>query len=336
MLRGRTVKAVVLLAAVLFAFGTAFAQGSRNQKMLHVTVIVKGTNLGYWQDVFDGARAAAKKLGDVKLTLTGPAAQTDVAQEVSMLNTAVSSKPDAIVIAPTKKKPLDPGIQKATKEGIPVIVIDSHADTTDYASFLATNDVAAGKLAGKEFIKFLKKKTGKAAGQVAYLTSEPGSGSLPQRDKGFLDVMKKYPGIKVVAHQYGNSSAATALSKTSDFLTRYPKLVGVFADNEKMADGAARAFAQANAQKSKVLVTFDSDSSILKNIKNGVIDATIVQDPYMEGYAGVMYGVMAHDGAQLPKDVATHVQAVTKANIGTSALQGLLHPKQRQLEPYVG
>lgn len=330
--RSRSVKVFgVLVVTLALGLGTAFAQ-----KTLHVTVIVKGTNLGYWQDVFDGARAAAKKLGDVKVTLTGPAAQTDVAQEVSMLNTAISSKPDAIVIAPSKKKPLDPGIEQATKDGIPVIVIDSAAATSDYASFLATNNVAAGKLAGREFIKFLKQKTGKAAGEVAYLTSEPGSGSLPQRDKGFLDVLKQYPGIKIVAHQYGNSDAATALSKTSDFLTRYPKLVGVFADNEKMADGAARAFAQANVSKSKVLVTFDSDSSILKNIKNGVIDATIVQDPYMLGFAGVMYGVMAHYGAQLPKDLGTNVKAVTKANIGTPALQGFLHPKQRALKPYVG
>jgi ribose transport system substrate-binding protein len=161
-------------------------------------------------------------------------------------------------------------------------------------------------------------------------------GSLQQRDKGFLSVIKKHPNIHVVAHRYGKADAAQALQTTEELLTAHPNLVGIFADNNLMADGAGRVFASKKSTRSKVLVSFDADSKILSYIKDGAIDASIVQDPYMIGFDGVMYGVMAHYGAKLPAFTDTVAKAITKQNVNTPALKGFLHPHQRKLKPYTG
>lgn len=324
-------KAGLVLGLILSLAAPAAFAGDN----LNMVVIVKGTTSPYWQFVDDGAKAAAKKFG-VHLTLSGPPVETDIAKEISMLESAIAKQPDAIIVAPTAYKPLSPAIKKASHDGIPVIVMDSAASTHQYAAFVATNNVQAGKLAGQQFIRFLKKKHGKAAGDIAYLTSTPGVGSLQQRDKGFLDVIKQHPGIHVVAHRYGKDDPAQALQETNNLLTAHPNLVGVFADNEIMADGAGKAFESDKSTRSKVLVAFDSDNKILSYVKKGVIDATVVQDPFMIGFDGVAYGVLAHYGAKLPAFTNTGAKAVTKANIGSASLQGYLHPQKRTLTPYVG
>lgn len=327
---------ICILACFLCAWTlNASAAESSTMSSLDIVVLVKGTTSPYWQFVFDGAKAAAKQLG-VHVTLTGPSVETQIEKQISMLENAIARNPAAIVVAPTAYKPLVPAIKKATDSGIPVVVMDSAADTNAYASFVATDNVAAGKLAGEQFVKYLKQKTGKDAGNIAYLTSTPGVGSLQQRDKGFLDVIKKHPGIHVIAHRYGKDDPATALSVTNNLLTAHPNLVGIFADNEIMADGAGKAFESDKSTRSKVLVAFDSDDKILSYIKGGAIDATVVQDPYMIGYAGVMYGVMAHFGTRLPRFVNTGATAVTKANMDTPELEGFLHPSKRKLTPYLG
>ena len=85
-------------------------------------MIVKATTSQYWATVFDGADAAAKKLG-VSLSKLGASAETDVAQEVSILENAVQSKPAGIVISATNAQALAHPIAAATDAGIPVIVI---------------------------------------------------------------------------------------------------------------------------------------------------------------------------------------------------------------------
>jgi ribose transport system substrate-binding protein len=326
----------LMLFVVLALFGLASAQGTSNLSSLKVAVIVKATNSQYWQYVFAGAKQAAKDLG-VSIDTLGAPAESDIAQEISIMENAITKQPDAIVIAPTAAKPLAAPIEKATKAGIPVIIIDSSTTTDAYASFLATDNEAAGRLAADQLASFIKKSTGKAAGKVAYLTALPGVGSLTARDKGFTEEMAaKYPDIKIVAHRYGNNDAAKALSAADDIITKTPDLIGIFADNNMMGDGAGRAIQENNLKDKVALVAFDTDDQELSFLKSGVINALIVQDPYMMGYAGVWYAVAAHFGARLPKTLDTGVTAVTQANFNSSKVVGLLDASKRHLKPFTG
>ena len=279
-----------------------------------IDVIVKATTSQYWATVFDGADAAAKALG-VKITKLGASAETDAAKQVSIMENAIQSKPTAIVIAATNAQALAQPIAAATDAGIPVIVINSNANTDKYVTFLATNNVTGGTRAADELRQCVKARTGKDEGEVAYMTALAGAQSLNDRDKGFVDQLRKYPGLKIVGHRVGNNDPGRALSDAEDILTSHPKLVGLFADNELEGDGAGRAIEEKKLGSKMCAVAFDTSDQEVAFVRNGNLDGLIVQNPYMMGYAGVWYALAAANGVVLPHTVDSGVHVVTKANI---------------------
>jgi ribose transport system substrate-binding protein len=318
-------------AAMLFAApaGAADLSGAR------IPVIVKATTSQYWATVFDGADAAAKALG-VQISKLGATAETDVAGEVSIMENAVSTKPTAIVIAATNAAALAGPIAQATAAGIPVIVIDSDANTSKYVTFLATDNEAGGRKAADELASCVQARTGKQQGAVAYLTALAGAQSLNDRDKGFVEELKKYPGLSIAEHRTGNNDPARALSDAEDVLTRHPDLVGMFADNEIEGDGAGVALNEKSLGSKVCTVAFDTSDQEVGFVRSGVLDGLIVQNPFMMGYAGVWYGLAAAHGAVLPHYVDSGVSVVTKANIDQPKMAGLLDPKKYALTPYLG
>ena len=321
--------------ACLALAALAPAAGAQGFSQVRIPVIVKATTSQYWATVFDGARAAAKALG-VKIETLGAPAETDVAGEVTIMENTIATHPNAIVIAATNAVALAAPIAKATAAGIPVIMIDSAANTDKYVTFLATNNETGGQKAADEIAACIKARTGKEAGKVAYLTALAGAQSLNDRDKGFVEEIKKYPDISIVDHRVGNNDASKALSDSEDLLTKNPDLAGIFADNELEGDGAGTAVSDKNLGSKLCLVAFDTSDQEIGFVRKGVIDGLIVQNPYMMGYAGVWYALAASKGVVFPKFVDSGVHVITKANIDNPDMAGLLDPKKYALSPFVG
>jgi ribose transport system substrate-binding protein len=313
-------------AAALFGAATAHAED-------RVAVIVKATTSEYWQWVFKGAEDAGKVLG-VKIEKLGTP-KDDAAGQIAVLESAAASKPTAVVISPTVFEALGDPIAKVTDSGTPVVVIDSGAKTSKYASFLTTNNEAGGKAAADAMAACIKERTGNAAGKVAYLTAMAGHESLDSRDKGFLDGAKAYPGLKVVGNRVANNEEAQGMDLTGDMLTKDPDLVGIFADNAQMGTGAGAAINEKKLGAKLCLVAFDSDAGELEHLKDGAIYGLVIQDPYMMGYGGVWYGIAAAHGVRLPKNVDTGVGVVTKANMNDPKLAGLLDVSKRKLGAFL-
>jgi len=324
--------ALLSTAALAVAAAPAFAADFSKDR---IDVIVKATTSQYWATVFDGADAASKVLG-VPINKLGAAAETDTAGEVSIMENAIQSKPKGIVIAATNAQALAQPIAAATDAGIPVIVIDSNANTDKYVTFLATNNVVGGEKAADQIAACVKQRTGKAEGDVAYMTALAGAQSLNDRDKGFVDELKKYPGLKIVDHRVGNNDPGKALSDAEDILTRHPKLAAIFADNELEGDGAGRAIEEKSLGSKICAVAFDTSDQEIRYVRNGALDALIVQNPFMMGYAGVWYALAAANGVVLPHLVDSGVHVVTKDNIDSPQMIGLLDPKKYQLTPFLG
>ncbi|MGH7212196.1 MAG: ABC transporter substrate-binding protein [Acetobacteraceae bacterium] len=328
-------KALLLSAVALTAAGTMPPARAQQFGSARIPVIVKATTSQYWATVFDGARAAAKAL-HVKIETLGATAETDVAGEVNIVDNAVATHPTAMVVAATNAVALAQPVARATAAGIPVIIIDSNVNTDKYVTFLATNNETGGRKAADEIAACIKARTGKAAGKVAYLTALAGAQSLNDRDKGFVEQIKKYPDIKVVDHRVGNNDASKALSDTEDLLTKTPDMAGIFADNELEGDGAGTAVADRKLGDKLCLVAFDTSDQEVNFVRNGVIDGLIVQNPYMMGYAGVWYALAAAQGVVFPKYVDSGVHVITKKNIDSPAMAGLLDPKKYKLTAFLG
>ncbi len=291
-----------------------------------IPIIVKDTTSFYWQIVLAGARAAGKDLG-VSVPELGAQSESDVNGQISILENAVAGKPAAVVISPTEFKALGQPIDEAAK-AVPVIGIDSGADSKAFSSFLTTDNVQGGRIAADGLVAAIKEATGKEEGEVAIITSLPGAGSLEQRREGFLDQLKtKYPGIKVIADKYADGQATTGLNIMTDLITANPNLVGVFASNLIMAQGVGQAISENNLGEKIKVIGFDSDDKTVAFLKDGALAGLVVQDPYRMGYDGVKTALAVSKGEKVEANVDTGANLVTKANMSEPKIDALLNPK---------
>jgi len=290
-----------------------------------IPIIVKDTTSFYWQIVLAGARQAGKDL-NVQVPELGAQAETDINGQISILENAVAGSPAAVVIAPTERSALGAPITEAAKS-VPIIGIDSSAESDAFTSFLTTDNVQGGRIAADGLAAAIKAKTGKEEGEVALITNAPNAGSLEERKKGFVEQLAKYPGLKLVADRYADGQAATGLNITTDLLTANPNLVGIFASNLIMAQGAGQAIAENGAKDKVALIGFDSDDRLVGFLKDGVISALVVQDPYRMGYDGIKTALAASKKETVAKNVDTGANLITTANMTEARSQELLNPK---------
>ncbi|MCP8937908.1 ABC transporter substrate-binding protein [Alsobacter sp. SYSU M60028] len=291
-----------------------------------IPIIVKDTTSFYWQIVLAGARKAGQDLG-VKVPELGAQSEADINGQIAILENAVSSKPAAIVISPTQRAALGKPIDEAAKS-VKVIGIDSAADSKAFTSFLTTDNVQGGRIAADGLAAAIAAKYGKPEGEVALITHLPGVGSLDERAKGFKEQLAaKYPGLKLVADKVSDGTANGGLNITTDLMTAFPNLRGIFASNLIQAQGAIQAIAESKAQDKVKLVGFDSDDKLVKALKDGVMAATVVQDPYRMGYDGVKTALAASKGEKVEAFVDTGANLITGENMNGARAQELLNPK---------
>jgi ribose transport system substrate-binding protein len=311
-----TVALVVILTALLF-LAPACRRQSTGKRV--IAVIPKGTSHFFWQSVHAGAETAAKEAG-VEIMWKGPEHESDSAAQINIVEDAINRRVDGIVLAPTHKDALVPIVERAGRENIPVAIFDSGIGTENYVSYVATNNLQGGAVAAERLAAKLGGK-----GKIAILGVKAGSVSTEQREQGFQDTIKqKYPGIEIVAFQYGEADRARSLDRATDILTAHPELNGFFASNESSTVGVVQALKQKGLAGKIILVGFDSSPNLIDDLKAGAIDALVLQNPFKMGYESVKAMVAKLNGQTPPKVIDTGVNLLTKDNLETPEMKELL------------
>src|SRR5205807_2291371 len=125
-------------------------------------------------------------------------------------------------------------------------------------------------------------------GKVAVLYFLKGAGTSDERERGFTEGIKEFPGIQVVDSEETKSDTGRAREVMETLLTRYPDLAGVFAANEPNVIGAAGVLEQRHLGGKVKLVGFDASDAEQEDLKKGVVQALVVQDPFKMGHDGVI------------------------------------------------
>ena len=159
-----------------------------------IDVIIKASDSEFWQSMLAGAQKAGKDYG-LEVGLFGPTSETDVNQQVQLVENSISRGADAIVVAPNSSDALNNVIERARKGGIKVIVADT-AITTESEGFIGTDNVKAAEQAGKRMCD-LATEAGNESGDVMISSSVAGVQVLKDRDAGFRAGLKACPGLKV-------------------------------------------------------------------------------------------------------------------------------------------
>lgn len=287
-------------------------------KKMTFAVIPKGLTHVFWQSVKAGAEKAGQEF-NVVIRWDGPQKESDTAGQVGVVENAITSKVDGIVLAPLDKAALVGVIGKAKAAGIPLTIFDSAAETEDYVSFVATDNKKGGAIAAERLGKILGGK-----GKIALIPLAPNSASTGDRESGFEETMKaKFPGITVIRSNYGNSDRAQALKVTEDVLTANPDIIGIFGSNESSTVGALQAVRNRNLLGKIKLVGFDSTKQLEDALEKGEMDSLVVQNPFKMGYEGVKTLVDLKAGKTPEKRIDTGVGLMTKDNLNTPEIMAL-------------
>jgi len=309
--------------------GRAKAATAMAQTKPIIPIIVKDTTSLYWQTVLAGARKAGRDLG-VDVAELGAQSESDIDGQIAIFENAVASNPAAVVIAPAEFTALGKPIDKAAKK-VKIIGIDSAADSTSFTSVLATDNEHSGRIAADILAEAIKRSYADAEGDVALITSLAGVAALEQRAKGFEEqIAAKYGALDIVAAKVGDGSVASGSKIMMDLIAEHPELRGVFASSLVMTQGAAQIVAEnkTNRTGDKInLVGFGSDDKLIKFLQDGTIAALVVQDPFRMGYDGVKTALAASKGEQVPANVDTGPNLITRANMKSARSQELLNPK---------
>ena len=293
--------------------------------MKTIAVIPKGNAHLFWMSVQAGAMAAGKKFG-VNVVWNGPALETEYDRQIQILDSMIARHVDGIAIAAAERKALIQPIDRATSLGIPVAVFDSGVDSTNYLTFIATNNYEAGQAAARELAKLLGGK-----GTIAMIMHVPGSESTMDRERGFDDALsKEFPNMHVVARLYGQSDRSKAMAAAENILTAHPNLEGMFASAEPSSVGTSQAIKARGLGGKIKFVAFDTSQGLIDDLKADVISGLVVQDPFRMGFESVEKIVQKLQGKTPAKRIDVPTYVVEKQDLDKPEIKELLSPELRK------
>jgi ribose transport system substrate-binding protein len=315
---------IVLTMLCLAAFSRGHTADSYT-----IAVIPKGTTHEFWKSINAGAVKAQRELTaqgtKVDVIWKGPLREDDRDQQIQVVENFMTRQVSAIVLAPLDSKALVRPVHNAVQAGVSVVVMDSDLKSDEYVSFVATDNYKGGRLAGEEMGKLLGGK-----GNVILLRYQVGSASTEARESGFLDALKaKYPDVKIISSdQHAGATRELAYQASQNLLNRYGREVnGIFCPNEPPTIAMTKALRDIGLAGGKVkMIGFDAGSQSVTDMKNGDVQALVVQNPLLMGYLGVMTAVKHLRGEKVEKRIDTGVVLVTPENMNEPAMKELLHP----------
>jgi ribose transport system substrate-binding protein len=322
------VKSLIQIGLALGILALAGCGKKPEDKGYTIAVIPKGTTHEYWKSIHAGAVKAQRELSSqsmpVDIIWKGPFREDDRDQQIQVVENFTSRRVSGIVLAPLDSQALANPVASAVQSGIPVVVMDSGLKSDKYISFVATDNFKGGQLAADYMAKLLNDH-----GNVILLRYAVGSSSTEEREKGFLDALAKYPGLKLISSdQYAGVTVETAYQASQNLLNRFGDEVnGIFAVTEPSTIAMTKALRDLGKAGGKVkMIGFDSGTQSVIDLKNGDVQALAVQNPLLMGYLAVKTMVQYLRGQKVENRIDTGVVLVTPENMNQPAMKDLLRP----------
>jgi ribose transport system substrate-binding protein len=321
--------------------------GGRETYKYRITVIPKGMTHEFWQSIHRGAERAAADLKAqrglaVQIHWQGPAREDEAQPQIDIINHAVAQNASGIVLAPQHSQTMVAPVEDARRQNVPVLIIDSGLANQDViVKYIATNNYHGGQLAAEQLLEALAAR-GKKAPRIVLFRYKRGSESTEQREKGFEDVIneaierqkaKGEPTITWVSKdlEMGATQDEAQANSRPLLSDKGEQIDGIFAVNESSASGVAESLRSLGLNKKITLVGFDSSGPLLQAVRDGDVEALIVQDPYRMGYLGVWELVQHLEGQNVTpggkKVESTGEYVVTKENLDAPATRELFDPE---------
>jgi ribose transport system substrate-binding protein len=266
----------------------------------------------------------AKKLG-VECIIYEAGGYTNLNTQLSQVEDLILMPVDALILVAINPAGSIPMVEKAVAAGIPVINCNVMTASDKIVSRVRCDDIIIGEMLAKYMAEQVKGK-----GNFLVIAGVAGSSWADGRAKGFKDyISKNAPGIKILDTRYlANNDPSLGLTEMEDLLQTYPNIQGVMTGSAVLGMGVAQAIAAAGKSDSIVVTGVDIFDESVNALKDGRMDAVILQDTVAIGRWGVKAAVAVLEGKanQLSKNFWVPVHIVTKENVNKFDFVGTANP----------
>lgn len=279
-------------------------------KAITIGVVPKTLQNPVWQGVIKGAEDQAKTKGNITIKASAPNSEEDITGQINKIQDLITQGVDALVVAPDGDS-LQPILQQAVDKGIPVVLIDTDIKGfTAKTAYVSSDQAGGAKAVTDAAVKALGPNV---KGAEVGLLDFPGNTTVQAR----VDAAKQAyeaAGAKIVSELPGKCDRATALNSTTDMLTAHPNIKAIFGGCGQGGTGAA--LAVGNAKKTVLVTGFDGINGEFKDIQDGTMLATILQDFPKIGAQSVDIAVAALNKQTVNKIDQIPGIVITKDNVG--------------------
>lgn len=303
---------LTLCAGLLSACKPASSSSAPSGKP-RVALVMKSLANEFFQTMAEGAKKhQAAHAGDYELLVNGIKNETDLAEQVGLVDQMVSQGVQAIVIAPADSKALVTVLKRAKEAGVLVINIDNKldVDTLKQAGlsipFVGPDNRAGAKAVGEVLAKKLK-----AGDEVAVIEGVTTAFNGQQRKAGFEDAMNA-AGMKIVASQSGQWEMEKANGVAAGILAANANVKALLCANDNMALGAAAAVQAAGKAGQVQIIGFDNIAALKPLLADGRVLATCDQHGDKLAVFGIEAALKILKDKTTPADQQTPVDVVVK------------------------
>jgi len=280
--------AITLALAGCTSGGAASTKKESYYSGIEIAYVSGPLSDSFFPPMYNGAMQASEDLG-VKVTWI-PIDEADIERtSVTTMETAIASKPDAIVVGSFVPSAVDPLIEKAVDQGIPVYVSQSGQsswESTGAFGFIGQDGVASGTQAGA-------KLAANGAKAVLCVINVPGNPYLAQLCDGVAEGVQSEGGTSEVLN-IPTADSTDPTKVTADigaYLKTHPNIDGVFALNAAVGTYAISAAESAAPDRDIHIATLALSAVGLDDVKSGKLDFVVSEQPYLDGYLGVLFAV---------------------------------------------
>ncbi|AQH04778.1 ABC transporter (plasmid) [Burkholderia sp. KK1] len=301
-----------LFASVALALGFTMSLSAQaaDKQLKSIGITVGSLGNPYFVTISKGAEAKAKSINP-NAKVTAVSSDYDMNKQFTQIDNFISAHVDMILLNAVDPKAIEPAVKKAQKAGIVVVAVDVAAAGAD--ATVQTNNVQAGEIS----CDFLAKKLN-GKGNVV-IENGPQVSAVIDRVKGCKSVLAKNPGIKILSDdQDAKGSREGGMNAMQGYLTRFPKLDGVFAINDPQAIGTDLAAKQLH-RGNIVITSVDGAPDIETALKSDtLVQASASQDPWAMAQQAVSVGYDLMNGKK-PDNTTILLPStlVTRENVGS-------------------
>lgn len=311
----------IISLILAFSMAVCLCACTKTDSKKYIAVITKAVNSDFWHNVNNGVLSAATEY-NVTVTFEGPENEEDYNAQNALIEAAVKNGADAIVLSAIDYNNSVDTVNAAVREGVKVVTIDSDVNSDAVSLFIGTDNIAAGKEAGKAAVDGFSADSEIIIGLVNY-NANTDNGN--QREKGFREYIGTVSNARIAASVTAESNEKSATAAAERLLRQNPRINVIVGFNEWMTLGVGNAVKNLGLSKKVRSVGFDSNLISVGMLETGEMDALIVQNPFAIGYLGVEKAAALISGESLPSgEIYTDVTRVTKENIFDNDIQKIL------------